>query len=432
MLLVSGLDRWVFQNLVPSLRRVCGRVYCYPLGDSMGNWRIRSWPAVRERLMSRFLSDVRGLVKGPGLDLVLTVLYDDTLRPRDVRALRDMGVRVATYHVDMNMQWYRVLRHAPALDVLAVSHMQNLEPLARRGVQMHFMPMGASPDRYDRDPVPDAPETGVLMLGSANRHRVRAVAACREVTEDVDVFGPGWPGLLSPDAKSDSAESNGIAQPLVKRLFDFRHYLVPRVMAEGSDLLARFVDRARPLDEGTLRLASSARVHGHAPEGLVGSLLARSRIALGVNQRTREIGDRRGVADSRLRDFEAPMSGAFYLVQSFVDLPVFYRTGSEVEAWSTLEELKEKVRYFLDHDEERASIARAGRARARKDHSWDARLGDLLHRLGLSARRGDAPCPMEVVANLSSRPWCVDSPGCRPEGGGPGPAPELESLARSG
>ena len=63
------------------------------------------------------------------------------------------------------------------LDLLAVSHMQHLEPLIRRGVPLHFMPMAASPDRCQA-PIPaDTPERGVLMLGRRTPNRVHAVAA---------------------------------------------------------------------------------------------------------------------------------------------------------------------------------------------------------------------------------------------------------------
>jgi len=432
VLLVSAADRWVFQNLVPSLRRTCSRVDAYPLGDSMGNWHLPDWPALRKRLMARFLSDVRSIVNGPGLDLVVTVLYDDTLRPEDVRALRDMGVRVVTYHVDMNMQWYRVLLHAPVLDLLAVSHMQNLEPLVRRGTPLHFMPMAASPDRYLVDPDAAVPAPGVLMLGSVTDHRVRAVAACTEVTEEVDVYGGGWKSILGEQKPESASAGAHVVQPLAKRVFDLRHYLAPRLMAEGRNVVGRLREQAVPLDEATKRRAARARVRGFASDEAVPSLLAKARVTLGVNQRTGQIGDRFGVADSRLRDFEAPLSGAFYLVQNFVDLPLFYRTGREVETWSTLDEMKEKVRWFLDHEGERRAIASAGRERARRDHTWDARLADLFHRLSLPFREGGEAAPLRVVANLSSSAWCAESPGCVPEGDAKGPAPELPAMIKRG
>lgn len=412
------MDRWFFQNMVPTLRRLCSRVYAYPLGDTMGNWHFRDWPGLRARLVDRFLSDAEAIAKGPGLDLVLTLVYDDTLRPRDVARLRAMGARVVTYHVDMNAQWYRVLLHAPYLDCLAISHMQNTEPLLRRGVRMHFMPMAASPDRYLTEHDAAAPSPGVLILGSANDSRVRVAAACREATEDVDIYGGGW-AKIAEAARGGGrpmAALERFPQPLAKRLFDGRNYLLPRLLAEGKWFWTRFGEQSRAVDRRTLELAAGARIHGPAPDAMVASLLGKARVTMGLGQRRGELGSRFGLADSRLRDFEAPLSGAFYLAQWFVDLPLFYRVGSEVEAWETLEELKEKVKWFLDRPAERAAIAKAGRARAARDHTWDARIRDLFHRLGLAARRGPEPamCPLDVVANYSSSAWCRGSAGCEP------------------
>ena len=200
-------------------------------------------------------------------------------------------------------------------------------------------------------------------------------------------------------------------------------------MAEGASFLSR--RRPPPASAAVEAEARRARFHGYAEDDAVAALMARAAITLGVNQRTGLIGDPRGFADSRLRDFEAPMAGAFYLVQTFIDLPAYYEPGVEVETWSTLDELKRKVAHYIDRPDERRAIAEAGRARARAEHTWDHRLAGLLHRLGIDARKDGIQCPLEIVANLSSRPWCTDAPGCRPDGGDAAvPEPELDSVAR--
>jgi hypothetical protein len=308
------------------------------------------------------------------------------------------------------------------MDMLAISHMQYTEPMIRRGVRLHFMPMAASADRYL---VPSSGDSmGVLMLGSASAPRVQAVAACCEVTAEVDVFGGGWREWLFPGSgRAPGASGSSIRHPLAKRMQDVG-YVIPRLMAEGVSFFQRGREQRRILDAATLESARTARIHGVADDARVPGLLRHAAVMLGVNQRRGWIGDRHGIADSRLRDFEAPLSGAFYLVQSFSDLPLFYRLGVEVETWSSLAELKTKVRYFMEHPEEARKIAAAGQERARRDHTWDARLRDLLHVLGLPHLGGESLSPLRVVANLSSSPWCGASPGCEPTGGLPAPEPE--------
>jgi hypothetical protein len=390
----------------------------------MGSWHEPRWLGLRRRLMERFRGDLRSLAARDGIDLVLTLQYDDTVRPQDVRLMRDLCGKVVHYHVDMNRQWYRVLRQARLLDLLAVSHMQYLEPFIRRGVPLHSMPMGASPDRYAQPPRSDVPSHGVLMLGRCDPNRQRAVAACRSVTERVDVYGPDWEA--PPQGRPARSRPSIGLKRVPKTLFDLR-YVLPRVMAEGP--LFTVGRRPGPAPEEVRWLAARANIRGYAREEDVPALMANAAVTLGVNQRHGALGGRRGFADSRLRDFEAPLAGAFYLVQWYLDLPHFYRPGVEVETWATLEELKEKVAYYLDRPQERRAIAEAGRRRALAEHTWDARLRTLLARLGLAAREDGQLAPLDVVANLSDAPWPMESPGCMP-GGGPGavPGPELATM----
>ena len=52
----------------------------------------------------------------------------------------------------------------------------------------------------------------------------------------------------------------------------------------------------------------------------------------------------------------------------------FFSIGSEIESFNDVEELVEKVEYFLDHDEERKKIALNGFMRVKKDYKIDTLL----------------------------------------------------------
>lgn len=54
--------------------------------------------------MQRFLSDAGSIARTRGIDLILMLQYDDSVLPGDVRAMRDLGAKVANYHVDMSLQ----------------------------------------------------------------------------------------------------------------------------------------------------------------------------------------------------------------------------------------------------------------------------------------------------------------------------------------
>ncbi len=109
----------------------------------------------------------------------------------------------------------------------------------------------------------------------------------------------------------------------------------------------------------------------------------RAKIVLGFSSvgNTYASGDR--VTQIRLRDFEAPMSGAFYLVEHMPELAEFFEIDREVVTYSSAEELVEKCRYFLTHENERERIRLAGQERALRDHTWQRRFTDLFGELGL-------------------------------------------------
>jgi spore maturation protein CgeB len=83
----------------------------------------------------------------------------------------------------------------------------------------------------------------------------------------------------------------------------------------------------------------------------------------------------------RLREFEATMSGAFYLTGCFDEIAEHYEIGREVVCYRSHAELVDLCRYYLAHDAERERIRRAGYERARRDHTWHRRFETLFAEL---------------------------------------------------
>jgi spore maturation protein CgeB len=441
VLIIAPQTEWIYQNLTPSFRRLCSAVYAIPVGNSMGNSEIPNWRAMRAKIWDRVMSDVRSLTRGQGIDLIVSMLYDDAITREQAQQLRSLGVPIVQYHVDMNEQWYRVLRHIDKLDLLVVSHMQHLEPIMRKGVQIHYMPMGASPDRYTPDAKSTAPACEVLFLGSPNSARLEAVASAVQSGETIDVVGRGWDKYLERIGKTLGQQSGRatMTHPTNKfhRRMDNLHYVVPCVLADGSWFFNKFRSRISTDLSALLPQTRRANFRGSATDADIPNLLSRAKIILGVNQRSGKVGDRFGVADSRLRDFEATLSGGLYLVQNYPDLSAFYRPGHEVETWSSLNELVEKIRYLMPRRELRERIARAGYERCIRDHTWDVRLDSLLRVMGLRPREPHAEllrtemAPLYVLNNYGREAWGVDWPGCRPTDSAlAGDKPLIDELLR--
>jgi spore maturation protein CgeB len=79
-----------------------------------------------------------------------------------------------------------------------------------------------------------------------------------------------------------------------------------------------------------------------------------------------------------LRAFELAACGVFQLLQYVPGVHEFFEVGKEVVCFDGPEDMLNKIHYYLAHDEERAAIAQAARARALSDHTWSQRVRQMI------------------------------------------------------
>lgn len=79
------------------------------------------------------------------------------------------------------------------------------------------------------------------------------------------------------------------------------------------------------------------------------------------------------------RTFAMPACGGFMLHERTPEIGLYYEEGREVALFSVERELVDKVRYYLEHEDERRQVAEAGRARAlASGYSVDQRAADVI------------------------------------------------------
>jgi spore maturation protein CgeB len=84
------------------------------------------------------------------------------------------------------------------------------------------------------------------------------------------------------------------------------------------------------------------------------------------------------VAGINCRAFEVPAMGGFQIINHRDGIEDLFVPGEEIITFKNLAELKSQIRYYLDHDHERAAIAEKGHTRAQTDHTYKKRLELLL------------------------------------------------------
>jgi spore maturation protein CgeB len=289
----------------------------------------------------------RARAGGP-IDLFFSYFYDGFVEPSAIEAIRRDGIVTVNFSCNDIHQFDLVRGIAPLYDACMVPEREALEDFRRAGARPIHVQMGANPAVYRPYDVPR--DADVSFVGQRYADRADLVLHLARNGVGVRAWGPGW------------APGKG----------------VPRLRRRVGLFLDRLGLSRGSSEERTLRAVSGPPLRD---EDLV-RLYSRSKISLGFGV----VGDTHLGAPRfqvRLRDFEAPMSGACYLTQHVDELAEYYRIGEEIDTFRDRDELLDKARFYLERPERAEALRRAGRKRALRDHTWQARFGKLFRELGL-------------------------------------------------
>ena len=370
-------DRWMEINLLATLRQhFCDELQVFTYPGGMGQLGSKQWRAERDELNHRLVKLAYALKAAGKLDLIFCIVYDDFLLVETAKQLRDLGVPMVNYHVDMAFQWYRVIRTAPYFDVLAVAQLTNAEHLTPYSQEVHWMPMAANPSFYLRDAsLRSSYDYGVSFIGSFNPFRRALLAECVGLGIRPVVFGRGW--------KSESPSPYQFEWDPYKVFHDRRFYALARWKAEGRESLLgplrRKYARKFPFQE-----LGGADFRGPCDDASLPIVFNQSQVNLGFSDTGwhSETGVRQSMnLQCRLRDFEVPMAGGFYLVQEAPDHSQYYKIGEEIVVWSEPGDFIDKVLFYSQNQRATERIREAGQKRALGEHTWKHRFDALFARL---------------------------------------------------
>jgi hypothetical protein len=377
ILAVTESPSWVEHHIVGSLTDMGHDVMTYPTGTFVGEYYSRSRWQERKHKNQQLVELARRLRSEERLDLIFCYVYDDFLTVEHASSLAAIGVPTVNLNVDMTNQWYRQSRTARYFTAILCAQTTNMESLAQYGAKVRYFPMAARQSDIDRaEGINFAPAAPVTFLGTPTHYRLRVLSYLEGAGVPLAVYGRHW----SENRQASPERSIG------KTLSDIHHYAWPRLKAEGPGGLARAIrDRAGGLKPGALAppVLERTKKEGFLPDKDVFALFRGSAINVGFTRMVGEDPEKPGRNQVKLRDFEVPLAGGFYLVEDAPDYDRLFRRGKEVETWRTPAELLEKVRYYLAHEEPRATIAAAGAKRARGEHTWVHRFDALFASLGL-------------------------------------------------
>lgn len=321
----------------------------------------------RPKVTKELLRQVKKAHRDRPIDLFFSYFYDACVLPEGIETIRSMGIKTVNWYCNGSYQFHLVEEISPHYDWCLVPEKFRLEDYRAIGALPVYCQEAANPKIYKPYDVPV--EFDVTFVGQAYGERPEYVAHLLENEIDVRVWGYGW------DRFSRSYRSR-MSNPL-KRLGRTVREFVSNT--DWEDTLRRLLN---------LELLAAARETAleipvlTLPDDIIGGVLSdldmvqmysRSKINLGFSSCDTDDGKER-VVQIRLRDFEVPMSGGFYLVEYMEELEEFFDIGKEIVCYTDPGDLVEKIQYYLKHDTVREKIRQAGHERCLRDHTWHQRL----------------------------------------------------------
>lgn len=82
-----------------------------------------------------------------------------------------------------------------------------------------------------------------------------------------------------------------------------------------------------------------------------------------------------------LRIWDVLGCGGFLLTNYQAELPVYFEIGKDLEVYENAADLVEKTNYYLQHDDERITIALNGYEKVRQYHTYEIRLMEMIKKL---------------------------------------------------
>ncbi len=282
-------------------------------------------------------------------DLMFCVLAGHEIAPATLRAVRDAGVITLNWFCDDHWRFEGFTRkYAPCFDHVVTTARGALEKYAAAGIGHVIESQWAcNPRRYPR--LTATPTCDVSFVGMAHGRRRRIIEQLRRAGVRVAVFGSGW-------------DTGRLDHVQMVRLFNQSRINLNFAEASAAGHVgpfARTIDRC--VRQPMLRTPGLWRL---APPGIDAGI------------RPRQI---------KARTFEVPACGGFLLTESAEHLDEFLTPGRDLATFGRNDEIVDRVRHYLAHDDERRAIADAGHRRVLREHTYEQRFAAIFTRIGLAA-----------------------------------------------
>ncbi|MGN6494930.1 MAG: CgeB family protein [Agriterribacter sp.] len=299
------------------------------------------------------------------LDLCFFYLCDDFIDLDLVREIKDKNVPVFNYSCNNIHQFHLVEQISKLVDYAVYTEREAKISFNKIGANAVHMQMAANPDLYYPRKTPHIHD--VTFIGQRYADRGYAIAHLIKKGIDVRAFGPRW------DVNGEKVGNHTLSEKL-----DKLYSIIKREgLISGMKVFASKVAEGRKINEENEILKNN--VGPVLSDDEMVALFSKSKINLGFSNVYLNGRDKSKVMSHvRLRDFEIPMCGAFYLTGFTDEIEEYFEIGKEIETFKNVEELSDKCTFYLKNDTLRTKIAENAYQRSITCHTWENRFNELF------------------------------------------------------
>ncbi len=330
----------------------------------------------RPKLEHALLEQVERAHKEKPIDVFFSYFFSACVTPETIRAINRMGICTVNWYCNASYQFHLIEDIAPAYDFSLVAEKFRMDDYRRIGANPIYCQMAANPNIYK--PLDLPVEYDVTFIGARYGERAEYVRHLYDEGIGIRVWGPGWRRDLELREKR---------KPM-KRLM---RGVSRMATSDGWKAQGRRIARAFGVNKQAPDAPQASSQDVEIPQDIAGIALSddemikmysRSKISIGFSQAgdISQTGTR--IMQVRLRDFEGPMCGAFYMVEYMEEIEDFYDIGKEIVCYSNKEDLAEKIKFYIKNEDEREKIRKAGYKRAKNEHTWHNRFETTFKRMG--------------------------------------------------
>ncbi len=264
----------------------------------------------------------------PDLVLVLNGIF--SIPVEQVDGLRQLGVKTAVWIADDPYFIEETTKIIPHYEHI-FTHELNCVPYYRElGCDsVHYLPFAASREVFYPKPVERQLHTELCFIGTAFPNRLAFFEEMTDFLAQRNLFmaGAAWDRMKGYEKLAPHIDLAGIQPEFV-----INHYNAAKIVINLHRADAEIIDGKRWIQ------------------------------ALSINPRT----------------YEIAACGTLQLTDVRGDLSQMYAPGKDVATFASPAELKEKIHYYLTHEDERQEMALNGLKRTLRDHTYPQRLNQMM------------------------------------------------------